>query len=331
MSGHAGTKFARILLRTHVAEGLAQRNSDAGFSLGPAFAHELDGDWTTWLGSIRMEQLADSNLLIEAELPSRAPEILDQDSEDVGRLAHQAFMGLLLARNFVTFAAPTLLIGARWSRGSSVRKVVSLPQPVHEPAEISSDLQQDQLALAVRLGDKIVRMSDRRLWRLNRSLHLYRQARCEPDGLERLHQYVRALEGAIKPPNKGGTTQNFVLRMADLAGEQHADLFKRLYERRGAVEHLREHEILADYSREARLGLVRDEHAAEYLSRMVLARIVGNDRLSEHFGTADAVDTFWARDAAERREIWGAPIDPLQAHQGFDPEMLSNDDLNLPA
>lgn len=331
MSGRAGTKFARILLQTHVAEGLAHKNSDAGFSLGPAFAHELDGDWATWLGSIRMEQLADSNLLIEAELPSRAPEVLDQESKDVGRLAHHAFMGLLLAKNFVTFAAPTLLIGARWSGGSSVRQVASLPQAVHWPADISSVLQQDQLVLAVRLGDKIVRMSERRLWRLNRSLHLYRQARCEPDGLERLHQYVRALEGATKPPNKGGTTENFISRMADLAGEQHADLFKRLYERRGAVEHLREHEILADCSREARLDLVRDEHAAEYLSRMVLARIVGNDRLSEHFGTADAVDTFWVRDAAERREIWGAPIDPLQAHQGFDPEMLSNDDLNLPA
>lgn len=329
MSSQAGRKFARILLHTHVPEGLMREDGGTGFSIGPAPACGLDASWATWLGSIRVEQLAQCNLVIQAELPSGTPDILDHESELVERMAHTGFMGLLLAKNFVAFTSPTLLVGGQWSGASSVRQVASLPKPVHDPADIAPDIDQDRLELAVRLGDRLARMSARKLWRLNRSLHLYRQARCEPNGLERLHQYVRALEGATKPPSKGGTTQNFIARMADLAGEQHADLFRRLYERRGAVEHLREHEILADETREARLGLVKDERIAEYLSRTVLARIVGDDHLPTHFGTADAVDAFWARDTTERRELWGPPIDPMQALQGFEPDMVSNANLSL--
>ncbi len=330
MSGQLGRKFARILLRTHVQEGLARAHGGTGFSIGPALECELDDSWADWLGSIRMKQLARCNLVIETQLPSSAPEILDHESQLVGRMVNNGFVGLLLAKSFIAFAPPTLLIGGQWSGGSSVRQIASLPQPVHDIADCAPDIDQAALSVAVRLGGRLAELEKRKLWRLNRSLQLYRQARCEPNGLERLHQYVRTLEGATKPPNNGGTTRNFIKRMGDLAGEQHTDLFRRLYDLRGAVEHLREHEILADATREARLELVKNERIAEFLSRTILARIVGCDQLPTHFGTADAVDRFWASEEAERRALWGPPIDPIQGLQGFDPDLISNDQLSLP-
>jgi hypothetical protein len=223
-----------------------------------------------------------------------------------------------------------MLVGFMQQDRSSLRQVVSLAQPVHEPAKISSDLQQDHLATAARLGGQILRLRGSDFWRLNRVLHLYRQARCEQDPLERFHQYLRALEGPTKPPNQGGgTTKNFVARMTELTDPAHTDLFKRLYDRRGAVEHLREHEILRDRSRAARIGLVEDAHFAEFTSRSVLARIVDNDHLWGHFGTADSTDRFWDLDEAERRRIWGTPIDPSLALDGFDASMLSDEELGV--
>jgi hypothetical protein len=77
--------------------------------------------------------------------------------------------------------------------------------------------------------------------------------------------------------------------------------------------------------------LVQDEHRAEYVSRSILVRIVGSDTLWPHFGTAEAVDRFWALDVGERANIWGAPIDLSPALDGFNPTMLSNADLGLEA
>jgi hypothetical protein len=310
---------------------LTNETSGVGFAVGPACPTSLEDEWAEWLGSIRMEELAESNLAVEATLPSNNPSVLDLESAEVERIANNALMGLLLAKSFSAIATPTLVVGGRWATRSSVRTVASLPQPVHESPAISAEIQQMDLNVAARLGTKLTQLSRSKPWRFNRSLHLYRQARCERDALERLHQYVRTMEGLTKPPNKNGTTVNFVRRMADLAGQQHEPLFRRIYELRGAIEHLREHEILSDCTRQARLNLVRDGHFAEYISRALLSRVIDDERLWPHFATAEAVDDFWSRDEVERRQIWGAPINIDLAVDGFDPLMLSDADLGLKA
>lgn len=322
-------KFALILLDAPTDGDLERVSRRTGVSIGPASKVDLDPHWSEWLGSIRMNTLAESQVMIEVIRPSAAPGILDGESKDAERDASAMFMGLFLAKNFVTDAAPTLLTGGRWEGGSSVRSVASLPRPVHPPAARLSTLQQTDLELAADLAESILQVAHHKPWRLHRSLALYRQARCEPDELERIHQYVRTLEGAVKPPQRGGTTTNFVNRMADLAGESYRDVFERLYKRRNAIAHLREHEILNPPTRETRVELLEDEHVTEYLSRSVLARILSDAVLCEHFGTPDAVDRFWALECSERRRIWGRPIDPCRALDGFDEAWYADVELGL--
>lgn len=324
-----GQKFALILFDAPVVRDLIGVTRRTGISIGPSSKVDLDPHWTEWLGSIRMKALAASQLMIGVFKPSTTPGILDQESRDAMRDAHFMFMGLLLAKNFITNTTPTLLVGGRWKGGSSIRQVASLPRPVHPPAAWQSSLQQADLEAAADLGERILQVARHKPWRLHRSLTLYRQARCEPDGLERIHQYVRTLEGAVKPPQRGGTTENFVNRMADLAGDGYKDLFRRIYERRNAVAHLREHEILIPPSRATHVELLQDEHISEYLSRSVLARILNDAALCEHFGTADAVDRFWAMVPSERRCIWGMPIDPCCALEGFEPDRYTDAELDL--
>lgn len=116
-----GQSFALILLDAPVVDDLTRVTRRTGIYIGPASRVDLEPHWAEWLGSIRMNTLADSQVMIEVIKPSAAPGILDEASEDAARDASSMFMGLLLARNFVTNAAPTLLTGGRWEGGFAIR------------------------------------------------------------------------------------------------------------------------------------------------------------------------------------------------------------------
>ncbi len=324
-----GEKFALLLLHTHVSDAVTEKLARSTFSIGPPSDFKLQDDWAKWLGTIRVEQLSECNLAIEAVLPSETPSVLDHESQEVARIANHAFFGLLLAKCFVAFSPPQMLIGYRTSDDSQIRQAKTLMCPVDEPAELASGLEPCHLIHASDLAEELLGQAPNRLWRLDRSLGLYHQARCEQDGLERLHHYVRTLEGITKPPHQGGTGANFARRMKELASTEDDALFKRIYDRRGAVEHLREHEILSDRTRDCRIGLRRDEHLVEYLARSILARIVSRDDLRRQFGTADAVDAFWGFPPEQRRSIWGKPIVAERGLDGFCPDMLSDLELGL--
>jgi hypothetical protein len=292
---------------------------------------DIDETWSKWIGSIRAEEIGSSNLYIQAHRKSAAPDTLNSENKELQRICRQCFMGPLLSQNFRTFCAPIFMTGAIINQTPSIQELGSLPQPVHEPAYIGRDLCELDIDLALRLGKRLHVMRTNPVWRINRILHLYGTARSERDPLERFHQYVRTLEGPTKPPNNGGTARNFSERMMLFVGEGHRELFKRLYEQRGAVEHLREHEILQGKTREARLQLAKDAYIAEYTCRSIIAHIIENEHLWSHFGTAESVDSFWRLEPQERRRLWGDPIDPMQGIEGFDESMFSNSDLGLPS
>lgn len=323
-----GLKFALVGLETHVSNGLT-REAGENFSIGPESEIDLGDHWKEWLGSIRAKDYKESNIFVQALAPTSRPGILDQENYDLEQVINAGFTGLLLSRNFIAFSSPMFLSGAKVVGKASVRRIATWPRPVHEQAARSSELAQSDLAYAVCIGQQLLRSREKKLWRINRGIALYRAARCEPDPLERFHQYVRVLEAATKPPNKGGTTQNFCIRMTMLATEPEEGLFRRLYETRGAIEHLREHELLHDSSRQARLRLVKDEYIAEYLSRTILARLMCQENLWRYFGTAERLDQFWANCPEQQSQIWGQRIDTVRALDGFDPSMLSDQDLGL--
>ena len=100
-----------------------------------------------------------------------------------------------------------------------------------------------------------------------------------------------------------------------------------IYDMRSADEHLHESRYLESFDRATRLELVKNEALAEYTARTSLARIVGNARLWKHFANTPALGTFWSLPPADRRTIWGNPVDLMKAIADFDLKYIDDRDL----
>jgi hypothetical protein len=74
--------------------------------------------------------------------------------------------------------------------------------------------------------------------------------------------------------------------------------------------------------RATQVDLTRKEAIIEYVVRTKLARIAHSGALWQHFTNKAALADFWAKPEAERRAIWGAPIDPMDALAEFDERYL---------
>jgi hypothetical protein len=99
---------------------------------------------------------------------------------------------------------------------------------------------------------------------------------------------------------------------------------------RSAVEHLHENRYLDGFDRETRLDLLQKEAIAEHIARTALARIVGDSNLWLYFGDTSALRNFWALPDADRRLIWGDPINALDALADFDPKHIPDGQLGGP-
>jgi hypothetical protein len=96
-----------------------------------------------------------------------------------------------------------------------------------------------------------------------------------------------------------------------------------------AVEHLHEQRYLETFDREVRLNLLKKEVTAEYIARTSLARILEREEILNHFANTAALAAFWALPDAERRRIWGDPVDPADALTDYDPTYISDGELGL--
>jgi hypothetical protein len=191
----------------------------------------------------------------------------------------------------------------------------------------------DDVRLAARLGDALESLAATPpaggAWRLFRTLHIYTDARAAHDILDRIHQYCRCIEGLILPA-VAKTRQQFKSRTELFIGPHLHEMIGDTYDVRSSVEHLHENSYLEDFDREVRLDLLRKERFVEHIARHALARVLADRNLWPHFGNAAGLTTFWALLAADRRQIWRDPINPLDALAYFDPKYIHDGLLGGP-
>jgi hypothetical protein len=101
----------------------------------------------------------------------------------------------------------------------------------------------------------------------------------------------------------------------------------QIYDMRSADEHLHESRYLEGFDRVTRLDLVKNEALTEYIARTSLARIITEPELWAYFANTSALRSFWALPAADRRTIWGDPINLMEAIAEFDPESIHDGNL----
>lgn len=321
-----GEKYALLGLNLKGDEfGFADEQISPELAVLTQAAFKMPAHWREWLGSIRAEEVEDCDLFILSKLNSKQPGVLDGENQTLQRRVWNFYRGLLLTSTFATAHKPVILTGTREDRKIGVRQTqdLELPAPsIFRPyPEVSQAELRHAASIAAQLGKigRIARGDSH--WRLFRVLHLYVATRPELDLLHRLHQYARCVDGLVlSRPGKG--VSDFKTRTELFIGQGHHGVMGEIYEDRSSVEHLHEDRLLEPFDRAKRLELVRKEAIIEHIVRTVLNRIVWNESLLPHFANRDGLEKFWALKADERQQIWGAPVNPLDAVADFDPKYI---------
>ena len=225
------------------------------------------------------------------------------------------YVGLgLLGMQFES--AGLLAVGGRGS-GDSAPVVLSVEDTSQQFfwKRFPLDLTEKHLTLVSRIAGNVrelERINPRsRLWRGYRSLALGLESAYAED---RLHGFVRALDGVVKTEQRKGRKQ-FVRRCQLFTGKTYSNerLLNELYQLRNAIEHLRGFESeMGEYPQTDRQELLRKRaYQAELLSRFVFTHILKSEQRTELFADDDAVDRFWQETEDTNSAWWGETFDLL--------------------
>lgn len=255
-----GEKYALIGLEVQL-EGprLAEQVAPNLWALTET-AFNVPSEWREWLGSIRADQVAGSNLFLVSKMLSASPRVLDDESQLLQQRVTHFYVGLLLSAMFSPSFKPVMLAGSARNGIVEIRQQTDLEIPVPQVFDPYPPVIADDIQLAAHLASKLDAMSAEAepagLWRIFRTLHIYTETRAIADILDRVHQYCRCIEGLILP-EPGETRRLFKSRTELFIGPGHHGLMGALYDIRSNVEHLHENRYLETFDRAIRLDLVK--------------------------------------------------------------------------
>jgi len=145
--------------------------------------------------------------------------------------------------------------------------------------------------------------------RFVRTLRTFREA-CETYHLDqRLHQFVRALEGFTAPPFRNSRV-HFAERIKRICAGPASRHLLEMYTIRSGIEHLHgPYDRLRKFSdREKWQRLVVRCVEAEVVARYMISTYLSNQQLWPHFESRESIDAFWHLKPAAFRMLWRTRI-----------------------
>jgi len=309
--GHKFSCIALSFVRV-VPELRAPVDLGDGLWILPEPPFEFETHWREWLGSVRTEQLSNANFVILAHQSSADPTVIDNENEDLTKKCSSVFYALLVSEIF-HHERGLVLSGANVDGVVNVRNVGNL-ESHHRPngvrtANIEAAL--IQRASLIAAGIRTVHAAGHSQ-RLHRGFQAWIKGAKEYYADDKLHQFVRAVEGVIKP-EIGQSKKQFMHRGQVFAGNSATakNLLGELYDLRSQAEHLHLFgAVLNAYPPDERqkVALCR-AYQGQLLASYVYGRIFSNTHLQTAFGTDAAIDAFWNQTWAQQTQAWGQPID----------------------
>ena len=95
-------------------------------------AFDVPSHWREWLGSIRADQVAGSNLFLVSKLASDTPGVLDGENQLLQRRVQHFYVGLLLSVMFSPSHKPVGQTGARLDGVTDIRQQMDLELPASQ-------------------------------------------------------------------------------------------------------------------------------------------------------------------------------------------------------
>lgn len=256
-----GEKFALIGLDVELEPDVSRFDLLGGLIVLRHADFVLPGYWRQWLGSMRVDDVSGCSLFLLAKLRSSQPEVLDGENQRLNAAVGDWFMGLVLETNFATSDALFIASGSCKDGKVDVRQFGSIRPPMPSVVSKRSPISVDQLCRAalIRESLKLAReVEGKGNWRILRCLSIYREARCEGNVLDRIHQFARCIEGLIVP-KQGDTKKQFKSRTELFIGSQYHEIMGEIYEIRSEVENLHENRRLETNDRAKRIFIAERE------------------------------------------------------------------------
>jgi hypothetical protein len=149
-----GEKYALVGLSAKVEEYIPFQKLTSSLWVLADTTFNIPPYWREWLGSIRADEVQNSNLFLLSKLPSLSPD-LDGENEKLKQRVWYFYVGLLLASSFAPAHKPVMLTGSRRDGEVDVRQQQDLDCPIPSlvggyPPILAKDIQ-----LAAELAGKI--------------------------------------------------------------------------------------------------------------------------------------------------------------------------------
>jgi hypothetical protein len=316
----AGHKFACFALE-HVSLDATLRGPVDPLRLGDNLTvlfqspFDLGPTWREWLGSLQMDRLKNSNVLLVATAPSKALAILDGENQRLITKALSLFYALFMVDIFYHESA-IAFSGASLGDGDGVEiRQTSHVQPHYRPSRFAgSPLRRGHFEDAGRIaeGIRLTHAPGIGTSRLKRGFHSWILAMQEADGGERLHQFVRSVEAVIKP-TIGKIKRKFVCRCQLFVGDSNdnAEMLQDLVEMRGCIEHLNPVlDAVAKYPPDNRETIIQQRICqAQLLASFIYAQIFSDTAMRTLFSDENQIDQLWQSNRDQQRALWRTKLD----------------------
>jgi len=293
----------------------------------------LDSFWHEQLGRLQASLVEKASLYLIAKGPSQKPDLLDDDNRKYQNRAHDLYWDLMLTGFlWVPWGSPLQLSGAKLPSGFDVRSVGEMDSPQRTPGTPIAAIDQQRLSSAASLADTFPSLTGekkhKRFWNITHSFSGGITSRLVED---RLHQFVRCIEGFIYP-DIGKTERQFKSRTELFIGPCHHDLMGKLYELRSEVEHLHDplFKLDAPTPRERIIALFCKAYEAEAIAQYCIERFLNCEDLWPHFQDDLALQQFWQLSLSDRETLWGDKLNIERVSKAFEGSLIRDEDIGLP-
>lgn len=156
--------------------------------------------WQGWIGSLRYRSLDEGDLFLVGGGPSEEPDVLNAENEHYVGCAFDLYLALLVVDHVFVHEDPSRLTGANREGEVDVRSIGQLEPPRWIEGAPFGRVTVAQLEDAATLVPAIVELRDSpHFQRLGRSFRAFYRAIRTQSLEEKVHQYLRCVEGFIVP------------------------------------------------------------------------------------------------------------------------------------
>jgi hypothetical protein len=288
------------------------RLSDGTWILG-RIPVAIDAEWKEWIGTIRLERLENSNLIMIVREGSATPRMLDEHHEQLKKRLSQTF-SLLQLSGVLEYGGANLLCGSFSDGKSEIRQMSELAFFYQTKGYTRIPVTIERLKKAIQLRKSLeeIYATPDDFKRLKWGWRVLMDGLQKEHGEERIHQFVRSLEALILP-EIAKTKRQFTHRCQTFAkaSSDTAQILKESFELRSMAEHLNDWEqaLKSCPQTDREITALHRTRQMERLASFTYSRILENDIIRNHFLNETKQGDFWKQPDDDRKNVWGTQLD----------------------